>query len=285
MIDETSEVRSHVSGTPRWIALALIVPVVVSVCALWFSASTRQSAGEQARSLQAGIHQVQQQLAESDRERHAAEAQFSAVAGQLQQTRGALGATQRENTQLKKKLADVEGNVSAVREELTTKANGADVDAISKNVKGVRSDVDSVGTEVKGVRSDLDATNQKLNMARSELGTLIARNHDEIDQLRRLGQREYFEFTLEGKGQTKQVGGVTVELRGTNSKRQLCSLKLIVDDVTHVRKNRAINEPIFFRRVADRQTLEVVINHVEENKVSGYLSVPKYPAPAVSSGE
>ena len=34
-------------------------------------------------------------------------------------------------------------------------------------------------------------------MARSEMGTLIARNHDEIDQLRRLGERDYVEFKVD----------------------------------------------------------------------------------------
>jgi len=36
----------------------------------------------------------------------------------------------------------------------------------------------------------LDSTREDLKMARSEMGTLIARNHDEIDQLRRLGERD-----------------------------------------------------------------------------------------------
>ena len=46
--------------------------------------------------------------------------------------------------------------------------------------------------DVTGVKSDLDAEKNNLQMARGELGTLIARNHDEIDQLRRLGERDYF---------------------------------------------------------------------------------------------
>ena len=47
--------------------------------------------------------------------------------------------------------------------------------------------------------TDLDSTKEDLKMARSEMGTLIARNHDEVDQLRRLGEREYVEFTVTGK--------------------------------------------------------------------------------------
>ena len=36
-------------------------------------------------------------------------------------------------------------------------------------------------------------------MARSELGTLLARNHDEIDVLRWMGERDYVEFTVQGR--------------------------------------------------------------------------------------
>ncbi len=51
-------------------------------------------------------------------------------------------------------------------------------------------------TKVGGVQTDLNSTKEDLKMARSEMGTLIARNHDEIDQLRRLGEREYVEFKV-----------------------------------------------------------------------------------------
>src|SRR6266478_3848281 len=50
-----------------------------------------------------------------------------------------------------------------------------------------------------------DATSEDLKMARSEMGTLIARNHDEIDQLRRLGERDYIEFTIVGRNKPQKV--------------------------------------------------------------------------------
>src|SRR6267378_1591084 len=73
-------------------------------------------------------------------------------------------------------------------------------------------DVKTVDTKVVGVKTDLDATREDLKMARSEMGTLIARNHDEIDQLRRLGERDYVEFTIVGRNKPQKVGNVTVEL-------------------------------------------------------------------------
>ena len=112
-------------------------------------------------------------------------------------------------------------------------------------------------------------------MARSEMGTLIARNHDEIDQLRRLGERDYVEFTVVGKNKPVKVGNVTVELKGVNEKRNQFSAAITVEDKTFEKKNRAMNEPIFFYLSGTHIPQEVVVNKVGKNTISGYVSIPK----------
>ena len=52
-------------------------------------------------------------------------------------------------------------------------------------------------------------------MARGEFGTLIAKNHDEMEELRRLGERDYYEFTIDKKNQREKVGDLMVELHAT----------------------------------------------------------------------
>ena len=264
--------------TPAWLAIALIVPVAISVWALWSSANARKAtldaqsaATAETKTLRASVDQLQQQLAVSDQERHAAESQLANVSDQLHKTQGAVGATRKANKDLQAQLSDVQSNVSGVKDELASKANGADLEAM--------------GNDVKGVHSDLDATNKNLALARSEFGTLVARNHEEIEQLRRLGLRDYYEFTLNGKGNTQKVGGVTIELRNTNTKKHLYTVNLVVDDMKLEKKNRSINEPIFFYTSSGtRQALELVINNVEKNKATGYLSAPKVAAGSQSSG-
>src|SRR6266851_3569483 len=114
-----------------------------------------------------------------------------------------------------------------------------------------------------------------LKMARSEMGTLIARNHDEIDQLRRLGERDYVEFTVAGRGKPEKVGNVTVELRGVNEKRNQFSAAVTIEDKRFEKKNRAMNEPIFFYLSGTHIPEEIVVNKVGKNTISGYLSIPK----------
>jgi hypothetical protein len=133
----------------------------------------------------------------------------------------------------------------------------------------------NVDTKVVGVRTDLDATREDLKMARSDLGTLIARNHDEIDQLRRLGEREYVEFTIAGRNKPQKVGNITVELRGVNSKKNQFNVVMTVEDKLFEKKNRALNEPIFFYTSGTRLPQELVINKVGKDQISGYVSIPK----------
>jgi hypothetical protein len=146
--------------------------------------------------------------------------------------------------------------------------------------KASADDVKALGGDISGVRSDLESTKQNLQMAKGELGTLIARNHEEIEQLRRLGQRDYFEFTLNGKGNREKIGSVMLELRATNTKRNQFTILLYADDLRLEKKNRSVNEPIYFYTRGSRAAFELVVNQVGKNQVVGYISAPKASAPA-----
>ena len=66
-----------------------------------------------------------------------------------------------------------------------------------------------------------------------------------------------------------------VELKGTNPAKKRFNVSLVVDDARIDRKNLPINEPIFFHQGNDRRPLELVVNTVAKDKVTGYISVPK----------
>jgi hypothetical protein len=144
-------------------------------------------------------------------------------------------------------------------------------------------DLKNVDTKVVGVRTDLDQTQNDLKMARSELGTLIAKNHDQIDQLRRLGERDYVEFTIAGRNKPQKVANVTVELKHVNQKKNQFSVELTAEDKQLEKKNRSINEPIFFYVNGSRLAEELVINKVSKDKISGYVSIPKANVPAAAT--
>jgi len=80
---------------------------------------------------------------------------------------------------------------SHIQEEYAQKLAQMDLDVKTQlATKASNNDLKSVDARVNTVKSDLDRTKDDLNMARSELGTLIARNHEEIDVLRPMGERD-----------------------------------------------------------------------------------------------
>jgi hypothetical protein len=50
---------------------------------------------------------------------------------------------------------------------------------------------------------------------------------------------------------------------------------MYVDDMRLEKNNRAVDEPIYFYTQGTRTPLELVVNQISKNKITGYLSVPK----------
>lgn len=259
--------------TPGWIAPAAILLAILAVAGVWigWNATGRAQETHQAltadlktmrQSIDREVNTLQQRLAQAESTNTQLQGDLSVVTKRLRITQGDLKKAREQAEQMREESAQqLAAMDTAVKGELATKASNDQV----KEVSG----------QVTGVRTDLDTTRKDLQMARSELGTLIARNHDEIDQLRRLGERDYVEFSIEGKNKPQKVGNITVELRGTNPKKNQFNLAMVVADLRVEKRNRTVNEPIFFYTRGTKQPLELVVNQVAKDKVVGYLSIPK----------
>jgi len=255
--------------------IAVVVLAAVSLLALgigWSASNhartTEQSLNTEVKTLKQNEDVLTKRVAQAEDINAQLQGQLNVVTDRLKLTQGELSSARRQAKQIRqeysKKMANVESS-------LATKASAEDV----KNLTG----------DVSGVKSDLESTKQNIQMARGELGTLIARNHEEIEQLRRLGERDYYEFTIDRKGSRQKVGSLVVELRGTNTKRNQFTVALYVDDMRLEKKNRSVNEPIYFYTRSTRAPLELVVNRVGKNKIVGYLSVPKVQAAPSASGK
>jgi uncharacterized membrane-anchored protein YhcB (DUF1043 family) len=260
-------------GTPGWIMAAVAVLGVVAIVGLVLAhnASTQgqeiqQSVEAKVRTVQqqftSQISQIQQHEAQTDTANTGLQTDLNTVTRKLRLTQGDLKKAREEaaaiKTESEQKIAEMDGNVKT---ELATKASTDDV----KTVDG----------KVAGVRTDLDTTQNDLKMARSELGTLIARNHEDVEQLRRLGERDYVEFTIDTKNKPQKVGNIMVELHNTNLNKKRFTVSLVVDDVRIDKKNMPVDEPVFFHQGGDRRPAELVVNTVGKDKVTGYISMPK----------
>src|SRR5882757_6510518 len=277
--DRILETRTE---SPAWTLPAVIVLGLIAIGGLAFgwSASSKLDSTQQAvaaqlktaeQTMQQDMSSMKDRLAQDEKASTDLQGDLKVVTGKLKITQGQLKKAREEAAKLNdattEKLTALD---TSVHSELATKATSDDVKVVD--------------TKVVGVKTDLDATREDLKMARSEMGTLIARNHDEIDQLRRLGERDYIEFTIAGKNKPEKVGNVTVELKAVNEKKGQYSVNLTSEDRLLQKKNRAMNEPIFFYLHGTKIPQELVINKVGKDTISGYVSIPKAnSAPAASA--
>jgi hypothetical protein len=212
--------------------------------------------------------QSQQQL--STFERSNAQ-QFESLRGDIDAASkrvGTTGSELRHARALVSKLQTEENHqAEALKREIALKADQQQLGALTQDVSLTRTDLDST-------KKALDDTRSEMGMTKSELGTLIARNHDEIQELRRLGDRDYFEFTLVRK-QPQHLAGVGLTLTKTNLNRHRFNLNLLADDMQIEKKDRSVNEPVFFYVAGSKKPYELVVNKVESDKVVGYISTPK----------
>jgi hypothetical protein len=144
--------------------------------------------------------------------------------------------------------------------------------------KAQKQQIEGVRSDVTATRGDLETTKAKLDKTIGDLGVqsgLIAHTREDLDQLKRRGDRNYYEFTLVKSKRPTRVSTVSLQLKKTNPKRGKFTLDVTADDWTIEKKDRTLFEPMQFYSGRDRQLYEVVVMSVGKSSVSGYLSTPK----------
>jgi hypothetical protein len=176
--------------------------------------------------------------------------------------------------------AQLEEQQKAVGEEIgqLKDATTTATSKLNEDVSGVKTDVGSVRTDLSATRSDLDKTGAELKRAVGDMGVmsgLIATNHKDLQALRDLGERNYFEFDLEKGSMTKKVGNVTLTLKKSDPKHNRYTIAVLADDKLVEKSNKTINEPVQLYTASSKQPYEIVVNQVKKDGVVGYLATPK----------
>jgi chromosome segregation ATPase len=174
----------------------------------------------------------------------------------------------------------IQAEEAKVQQQVSTEISEAKQAANTANAKiaDVSTDVGGVKTQVSATQAELQKTISDLKSARGDMGVqsgLIATNASELQALRRLGERNYFEIKL-GKTKTPQrIGDITLQLRKTDPKRNTYTVDVMADDVKTEKKDKNINEPLQFYTGKAKQPYEIVINKVQKDMIIGYLATPK----------
>jgi chromosome segregation ATPase len=175
--------------------------------------------------------------------------------------------------QLQTEQAKVNQQVSSEISEVKTAATTA-----NSKIGEVATDVGGVKTNLSQTQAELQKTISDLKSARGDLGVqsgLIATNSSELQALKRLGERNYFEFKIAKTKDRQRVGDISLLLKKTDPKKNKYTLEVLADDKLTVKTDKNVNEPVQFYTSKAKQPYELVVNQVGKDQIAGYLATPK----------
>jgi len=268
-----------IAGTPRWVGLAIAALGGLSLIGIGVGWGAYSHANSVEQSTQAALKQqndaLAQRLAKADDQNQQLQSDLKVVTDKLNVTQEELINARKQSkvaiASYDKKLSGLESNVNT---QLATKAS--------------TDDVNKLNGDVTGVKSDLDVTKAKLDRSMGDMNVmsgLIARNHDDLEELKRRGDRNYFEFTLTKAKTSQRVGPVQISLNRTDSKKSKYTMTVLVDDKSIEKKDKTAGEPVQFyvKGSARMSPYEIVVFDVGKNQITGYLSTPKSAASATAA--
>ena len=260
------------TGTPRWISVLFGV-VIAALAVLGFvgySTETRMSADlakqqDQNKILTAQLDQANSRIAD--------------LKGQMEVTTQRMGLTQSE-------LAKAKSRAEAIRQEQQTSDQklSAQLGQVQKEseekIGAVATEVGGAKKDIEATKTDLEATKGKLERSLGDMNVmsgLIARNKDDLEDLRRRGDRNYYEFTLQKSKNAQRVGPVQMSLNRTDPKKAKYTVTVIADDKTIEKKDKTSGEPVQFyvKGSARMAPYEIVVFDVGKSQITGYLATPK----------
>jgi chromosome segregation ATPase len=259
------------SATPRWVGLAIAALGGVSLLGLGLGWSALNQSKSVEQSTQASLKQqndaLAQRLNKADEQNQQLQSDLKVVTDKLNVTQEDLVKARKQTkasvAAYDKKLSGLESNVN------TQLASKASTDDVSK-----------LNGDVSGVKNDLDATKSKLDRATGDMGVmsgLIARNHDDLEELKRKGDRNYYEFTIQKSKTPQRVGPVQMSLNKTDQKKSKYTMTVLADDKSIEKRDKTAGEPVQFyvKGTAHYAPYEIVVFDVGKNQITGYLSTPK----------
>ena len=264
----------EVSSTPRWILVVFII-VFLLVGFLFYAGYTMRGelsrAHEKSARLVAQVDQTNSRLADLKGKLEVTTQKLGLTTAELARARALAQTIRKEQQESDEKLL---AQIGQVKQESEAK-----IGQVSTELGGAKSDIEST-------RKELEATKGKLEHTIGDLGVqsgLIARNREEVEELRRRGERNIFEFDLRRTKRPQRVGPVQLALQRADAKRFRYTMTVYADDKSIEKRDKTVNEPVQFYVKGTRSPYEIVVFEVSKDRATGYLTTPKELAAAKPS--
>lgn len=268
------------SSLPRWVILLFIVAFALVAYLLYASYSERQSlvaaqadAAKKNDALAAEIDKANSRIAD--------------LKGQLDVTSQKLGLTQDELAHARTLAQTIKKDEDASDAQLRQQIGAVQADTTTK-IGQVSTQINGTQTDLNATKADLENTKATLTRTVGDLGVqsgLIATNEKEVDELKHMGDRDIYDFTLTKTKKPEHVGPIQVQLTKIDAKHYKYTLNVIADDKNIAKKDKTVDEPVQFFVSGAKSPYEIVVFNLTKDQAKGYLSTPKggASAPAASN--
>ena len=261
------------ASTPRWVLIVFVVVFVLIGWLLYANYSGQQSmkadvdkANQRADLLAGQLKQANDQISELKGLLDVTSQKIKLTQGEIDRAKVLAQNIRKEQQTTGAELSAKIGQVSKATEE-----SAAKIGEVSGGLAGAK-------TDIAATRADLEATKGKLERSVGDMGVmsgLIAKNHDELEDLKRRGERNIFEFDLRKSKTPSRVGPIQLTLTKVDVKKMKYNMDVIADDKRISKENKTVNEPVQFYVKGARPPYELVVFEVSKDRAVGYLSTPK----------
>jgi predicted nucleic acid-binding Zn-ribbon protein len=268
------------TGTPRWIAVLFGV-LFVALAVLGYSSYTAQTR------LQGDLTKAQDQTKLLSAQLDQANSRLADLKGNIEVTQQKVGLTQAELAKARSRAEAIRNDQIASDQKLASQLTQVQQESNQK-IGEVATEVGGAKKDIDATRTDLEATKGKLERATGDMGVmsgLIAHNRDDLEELKRRGDRNYYEFKITKSKTPQRVGPVQVTLNKADQKKGKYTMTVFVDDRSIEKKDKTAGEPVqFYLKGSTRMApYEIVVFDVGKNDINGYLSTPKDAGSGASS--
>lgn len=263
------------SPFPRWVYVAFLL----LLAGIGYLAYAGNNAKNQ---FAADMAKAQDQATQLSARLDQANARIADLRGQLEVTSRHVNLTQAEVAQAHSLAQQIDKDQKASDAKLSAQIGQVKQDSDAK-IGAVSTDLTGAKTDIDATKKDLEATKAKLTSATGDItnqGSLIAKNQEEVEMLKRLGERNIFDFTLQKSKTPQRVGPIQIQLTKVDTKHYKYSILVVADDKSIPKNDRTVDDLLQFVVRGARAPYELVVFEVGKDKVTGYLSTPKDAAAA-----
>src|ERR1700732_4932383 len=213
------------TGTPRWIAVVFIV-LFLALAGLGYAGYSVQSR------LESNLTKAQDQNKLLAAQLDQANARLADLKGHIEVTEQKVGMTQAELAKARSRAESIRKDQVASDEKIASQLNQVKEESNLK-IGEVATEVGGAKKDIEATKTDLEATKGKLERATGDMGVmsgLIAHNRDDLEELKRRGDRNYYEFKIAKSKTPQRVGPVQVALTKVDQKKAKYTMTVFVDD-------------------------------------------------------